>query len=822
MSTVEEENPTKIQTDAPPGLAETGKTTISLTLPAVSAERLAWLALAFSAVLTRFWNLGARVASHDESLHIYYSWLLSKGNGYTHNPMMHGPLLFELTAFFNALFGTNDFTSRIVPALFGIGIVVAIPLLLRPWLGRRGALAASLLLLISPYLLFFSRYNRHDIEVIAWVLLAVFAMLAYLRDRAGAKTAGGAPAEEVADAEPAEAKTAEGTPSAEVADVQLAGAKPAAEKRVSSLSRFLEDVIPTDADRWLLLLAGAVALMFSSMETAFFYLAILASFLVVRLLVTHGFAWKAIRQAGEFDLLVVLATLGAFFSAPIAVLALNPVWSRLTGQMFIPIEEFASYGIAWSTGAYGIRIWALMAFFWLAAAAVGLWWGGRRWLPLAGLFLALTAVFYTTFFTNLSGIGTGFIGSLGYWLSQHEVQRGSQPWYFYFVVFPLYEYLPLLGGLAAGILYAVRRRHLDPRFRLIVPLLGWWAVWIFTGLTLAGEKMPWLSTHITTPLILLTGWLVGQVLDWVQGEADESGQRTRPALGWSLAALLPLALLVGLTMRTSFITNYLNYDSAAEFVDYAHGAPGVKWLMADINKIAAATGEGSSLSVAYDSANSWPLAWYLRDHPGFYGDQPNRGALQNAPIVIAGASNWQKVENYIGSNYNRYETIRIWWPMEDYKDLSWDRIRGALTDPQMRLAMWDIFWKHDFSRYADLTKEPLDPPTRWVLEDRMRVYIRKDLAASVGGLQLAQVQLPDLPPQVDLYAGQRVELAPTRVVQPDGVNLPRNMAFAPDGSIYLADFRERPHPPSEYAGPGAGAVGEQDPRKPAAARPGHL
>src|SRR4051812_23680244 len=117
MSTVEEENPTKIQSDSPPGLAGAGKTTTSLTLPAISAERLAWLALAFSAVLTRFWNLGARVASHDESLHIYYSWLLSKGNGYTHNPMMHGPLLFELTAFFDALFGANDFTSRIVPAL---------------------------------------------------------------------------------------------------------------------------------------------------------------------------------------------------------------------------------------------------------------------------------------------------------------------------------------------------------------------------------------------------------------------------------------------------------------------------------------------------------------------------------------------------------------------------------------------------------------------------------------------------------------------------------------------------------------------------------
>ena len=38
------------------------------------------------------------------------------------------------------------------------------------------------LLLISPYVLYFSRYNRHDIYEIAWALLAAFAVLSYLRE----------------------------------------------------------------------------------------------------------------------------------------------------------------------------------------------------------------------------------------------------------------------------------------------------------------------------------------------------------------------------------------------------------------------------------------------------------------------------------------------------------------------------------------------------------------------------------------------------------------------------------------------------------------
>ena len=55
---------------------------------------------------------------------------------------------------------------------------------------------------------------------------------------------------------------------------------------------------------------------------------------------------------------------------------------------------------------------------------------------------------FTTFFINWGGIGTGFVGSLGYWLSQQGVARGSQPLYYYLIVFPLYEYLPLILGLA--------------------------------------------------------------------------------------------------------------------------------------------------------------------------------------------------------------------------------------------------------------------------------------------------------------------------------------------------------------------------------------
>ncbi len=702
-----------------PGLeARLKSATLSITL---SWETVIWLALSASALLSRFMNLGARVMSHDESLHVFYSWQLSTGKGFVHNPMMHGPFLFEATAFFNALLGANDFTSRLVPALLGVGIVIGIPLLLRPWLGRAGALLASLFFLISPYVLYYSRYNRHDIQVIAWVLLAVFAMLAYLRER---------------------------------------------------------------RDGRLLLLAAALALMFSTFEISFIYLAIFASFLIVRMVVVYGLHVKEWMHSAEWDILVVIATLGAFFSAPIALLVLNPIWTRLTGQPFVDLAILSDYGTSWAAGPAGPRLWGLMVGFWVGAVLVGYAWGRLRWLKLAGIFLGITIPLFTTFFSNWGGVSTGFIGSLGYWLSQQDVSRGGQPLYYYLIVFPLYEYFPLVLGLTALFFFAFRWRRLPELAQVFVPLAGWWAILMFVGLTLAGEKMPWLSTHITVPFILLAAWFAGRVVVRVWREVVEQ----RQSVSWqAFGAGIPIVILLLMTARTSYLVNYVNYDYTTEFIGYAHGAPGVKWAMEDIERIANQLGQGKKMTVAYDSEVSWPMSWYLRDYPGFFGDQPNRGALENAPVIVVGSKNWQKVESYVGGDYSRYEVIRMWWPMEDYRDLTWERIRGAFTDPQMRQALWNIFWSRDYILHGQITQQEHNPPAKWPLEDRMRVYIRKDVSAQVVRLNAQGSQLADLPTQDTVFTGKQVELKPNLVLAVPGLSSPRNLATAPDGSVYVVD-----------------------------------
>jgi len=93
-------------------------------------EKAIYFIIFLLAVATRFWDLGARAMSHDESLHALYSYYLYSGSGYIHNPMMHGTFLFHANALIYFLFGDNDFTARIIPALFGVFMVFT-PLFLR-------------------------------------------------------------------------------------------------------------------------------------------------------------------------------------------------------------------------------------------------------------------------------------------------------------------------------------------------------------------------------------------------------------------------------------------------------------------------------------------------------------------------------------------------------------------------------------------------------------------------------------------------------------------------------------------------------------------
>lgn len=475
--------------------------------------------------------------------------------------------------------------------------------------------------------------------------------------------------------------------------------------------------------------------------------------------------------------------------------------------------------------------------FLLVSAAVGFSWNWRVWPLTAAAFTIPFMLFFTTFFTNGDGIGTGLIGSLGYWLEQQGVRRGSQPQYYYTMLqMPVYEFMPMiLSSIAAfaGASWIFKQRSeaiaaqnkrrvafetsqidlfgeneaplgaddktvLDLEVPTPIPpdngranipfmarpydhqdevihrrqnteylgsvpfiqFIAYWGLIIVIALTLAGEKMPWLTTHITIPLTLVGGWYVGQVVErlqkaqfhknyvnWAlmlifipvfllaimrlflpvlsanhipfQGNAPLEQEATGRWLaafivlvamgyfiwkyalqiGWvqlrRLAMLSLVLILTFLTARAAWMFAYINYDYATEFGVYAHSGPRVKTVMDIVEEAAIRSPEGKDIRIVYDADSAWPMVWYLRDYPN-KGYIPNEGpgsivdedTLRDAKIIIVGFNKNNAVAEVLDMNdgdtlddrYYRFDFIRLWWPMQEYFNLNYDRINNVFQD----------------------------------------------------------------------------------------------------------------------------------------------
>lgn len=165
---------------APP--AAIPQPTERLTRFALTYEQLAYVALFVLALITHLWGLGDRALHHDETLHAAYSWRLYTGQGFIHDPLLHGPFLYHIVALMYFLFGDSDFTARLSVALFGSALVV-MPYLIRRELGRGAALIAATYLLISPVFLYVGRFIRHDMYAVVFELLTIISMVRYASTR---------------------------------------------------------------------------------------------------------------------------------------------------------------------------------------------------------------------------------------------------------------------------------------------------------------------------------------------------------------------------------------------------------------------------------------------------------------------------------------------------------------------------------------------------------------------------------------------------------------------------------------------------------------
>ncbi len=52
-------------------------------------------------------------------------------------------------------------------------------------------------------------------------------------------------------------------------------------------------------------------------------------------------------------------------------------------------------------------------------------------------------------------------------------------------------------------------------FGIFFGLMSWWSIITIVTFSAAGERMPWLTYHMAWPMILMTGWVIGQLIEAV-------------------------------------------------------------------------------------------------------------------------------------------------------------------------------------------------------------------------------------------------------------------------------------------------------------------
>ncbi|HEX6507481.1 MAG TPA: flippase activity-associated protein Agl23 [Chloroflexota bacterium] len=601
----------------------------TLALPTVTTEQVLYAVLIVGAFTLRIWDAGSRAMHGDEAVHAWFAWNLYNGSGYQYDPVYHGPLQFPVTALFFFLFGVSNLTGRLMAILFGTALV-GLPFFLRHWMSRPAALVASGLIAISPAFVYTSRLERDDMFTCLFAMTMAIALFSFLHTR-----------------------------------------------RV----------------RYLYLGAASIALSLSAMENTYITLFVFGSFVLVALLSERMsglpvFAplvrlWRRSGTVNRIDASILLGYL--------ALLFLAFVLTVVTG-LYLPVPVVLGLGLL-ALVSRQVLLQSQHAgdapFNESVRTPTR-----RQWINAVTLIVAILFLFFSTFGTNPHGIWDSsqslinhgqcsynsfplnpcrkdIVGGLFYWLSQHNVHRGDQPWFYYTLLFGLYEQLVIAFGVA-GIVWFARHPTLFTTF------LTYWAVLMFGVYSWAGEKFPWLMVHPLLPFTLIAAMFIVQVL-----------QRSH-AVRW--VAACALAVLLAIEVHSMYEVNFVNGADPVEMMVYVQSSPDTPRVASDILNISHKSTGGNDLHVTVDTQDTWPFAWYLRDMPNVgYPSTPGLYSppFSTNPVIIVDESHQPALYPKIRNSYTGRKYRLRWWFPEDYKTLSWSSLGSDLTKP----GYWNVVYK---------------------------------------------------------------------------------------------------------------------------------
>jgi uncharacterized protein (TIGR03663 family) len=580
-------------------------------------------------------------------------------------------------------------------------------------------------------------------------------------------------------------------------------------------------------------------------------------------LVYTQFSWKQLKEIPAFNLLMMQATLVLPLLAafPLNLLGMNPQNYEIITQteylgmgiaLAILFAISAFIGMLWDSKNWILNVtvfWVIFVLFYttfflnpggfFSGAIGGLgYWLSQQGVERGGQPLYYYALVQIPVYEFLPAIGVLFALVIG-------VRRR------------LFSSLPGVSPAAKE-----NEKMDDPKRIPILSFLMYWTIVSLIAFSFAGERMPWITVHIAMPMALTSGWAFGyffEKFNWQQlkkrlgwqtfllvvfamlamfsvmyaliqpvlpfsGNTLEQLSITSQFIFWVLLLLASIAgiiylqmsskevmpvgkyilliilvLAAGQTVRASYMSSFVNYDNAKEYLVYAHAASGPKQVLSQIEEISRRITGGKNIDVAYDNDVNYPYWWYLRDYPNklYYADQPSREIGQKA-LIAAGDSTMNKLEPIVKDNYIEYSYMRLWWPNQDYMSfvdgvtgkVNWEKLWSIVSDRDTVRGIFKIWLNRDYSDYAEATGNTTMTLENWEPSSKMKFFIRKDIAAQIWDYGVIPENITE---QVgDPYEGFYVDMTAVATYgfsgsEPGYFQAPRGIAVAPDNTFYVAD-----------------------------------